>query len=123
MALALALDASGVDQAAQAAQEPGYKLPPVCPAWRVFVGDDPVDKGPNGRRLVAVALDASNQFTVEAVHNDCGPDRLRRGFGHFGCEDNQAHALITPTTDQNLIESCIHLLCLLHFGPDESSPV
>ncbi len=81
MALALALDASSVDEAAQAAQKPGHKYPTMCPAWRVFVGDDLVDDWPDGRGLVAVALDGSQQLAVEAVHDDYRSDRLRRRFG------------------------------------------
>jgi hypothetical protein len=46
--------------------------------------NDLVNEGPNGRGLVAVALDGSQQLAVEAVHDDDRPDRLRRGLGRLG---------------------------------------
>jgi len=84
MALAVAHDAPGAEQAAQAAQEPGHQHPTMRPARRVLVMNDLVNEGPNGRGLVAVALDGSQQLAVEAVHDDDRPDRLRRGLGRLG---------------------------------------
>jgi hypothetical protein len=98
MALAIALDAPGAEQAAHPAQKPGYQHPTMRPARRVLVLNDLVDEGPNGRGLVAVGFDSSEQLPVVAVHYDGGPDRLRRGcwwWRRCRREDNQAHALTT----------------------------